>query len=135
MTLTLQTVCRKDEKLLQSKNFEHSKYPETNNYMSCHFVLYSRTCLERAQPGHEIITGTFPRCVAGARGRGRCCTITLLHMNRLNIYRAYGYVPLRFGGTSLGEWEHNRLNKTESAIFVSLMCSLPSEDLHSELIL
>ena len=29
----------------------------------------------------------------------------------------------------------NRLNKTESAIFVSLMCSLLSEDLHSELIL
>ena len=28
----------------------------------------------------------------------------------------------------------NRLNKTESAIFVSLMCSLLSEDLHSELI-
>ena len=22
-------------------------------------------------------------------------------------YRGYGYVPLRFGGTSLGEWEHN----------------------------
>ena len=29
----------------------------------------------------------------------------------------------------------NRLNKTGSAIFVSLMCSLLSEDLHSELIL
>ena len=29
----------------------------------------------------------------------------------------------------------NRLNKTESAIFVSLMCSLLSEDMHSELIL
>ena len=26
-------------------------------------------------------------------------------------------------------------NKTESAIFVSLICSLPPEDLHSELIL
>ena len=37
------------------------------------------------------------------------CTITLLHMNRLS--------------------------KTESAIFVSLMCSLLLEDLHSELIL
>ena len=46
---------------------------------------------------------------AGARGRGQCCTITLLHMNRLN--------------------------KTESAIFVSLMCSLLPKDLHSELIL
>ena len=22
-------------------------------------------------------------------------------------YHGYGYVPLRFGGTSLGEWEHN----------------------------
>ena len=22
-------------------------------------------------------------------------------------YRGYGYVPLRTGGTSLGEWEHN----------------------------
>ena len=22
-------------------------------------------------------------------------------------HRDYGYVPLRFGGTSLGEWEHN----------------------------
>ena len=29
----------------------------------------------------------------------------------------------------------NRLNKTESAIFVSLMCFLPREDLHSEVIL
>ena len=22
-------------------------------------------------------------------------------------YRGYGYVPLRFGGTALGEWEHS----------------------------
>ena len=29
----------------------------------------------------------------------------------------------------------NRLNKTESAIVVSLMCSLLTRDLHSELIL
>ena len=29
----------------------------------------------------------------------------------------------------------NRLNKTESAIFVSLVCSLLPEDYHSELIL
>ena len=29
----------------------------------------------------------------------------------------------------------NSLNETESAIFVSLMCFLPPEDLHSELIL
>ena len=29
----------------------------------------------------------------------------------------------------------NRLNYTDSAIFVSLMCSLLPEDLHSELIL
>ena len=29
----------------------------------------------------------------------------------------------------------NRLNKTESAIFVSLMCSLLPKDLHSELIM
>ena len=28
----------------------------------------------------------------------------------------------------------NRLNKTESAIFISLMCSLHPEDLHSDLI-
>ena len=42
-------------------------------------------------------------------GREQCCTITLLHMNRLN--------------------------KTESAIFGSLMCSLLPEDLHSELLL
>ena len=40
---------------------------------------------------------------AGARGCGQCCTITLLHINRLN--------------------------KTESAIFVSLMCSLLPQDL------
>ena len=26
-------------------------------------------------------------------------------------YRGYGYVPLRFGGTSLGKWEHNNNNK------------------------
>ena len=45
----------------------------------------------------------------GARGREQCCTLTLLHMNRLN--------------------------KTESAIFVSLICSLLPEDLYSELIL
>ena len=43
-----------------------------------------------------------------ARGHGQCCTITLLHMKRLN--------------------------KTESAVFVSLMCCLLPEDLHSELI-
>ena len=42
-------------------------------------------------------------------GRGQCCTITFLHMNRLN--------------------------KTESAILVALMCSLLPENLHSELIL
>ena len=41
-------------------------------------------------------------------GHRQCCTITLLHMNRLN--------------------------KTESAVFVSLMCCLLPEDLHSELI-
>ena len=41
-------------------------------------------------------------------GRGQCCTITLLYINRLN--------------------------ETEFAIFVSLMCSLPPKDLHSELI-
>ena len=29
----------------------------------------------------------------------------------------------------------NRLNKAESAIFVSVMCSLLPEDLHSELII
>ena len=43
----------------------------------------------------------------GEGGRRQSCTITLLHMNRLN--------------------------KTESAIFVSLMYSLLPEDLHSEL--
>ena len=41
-------------------------------------------------------------------GREQCCTIILLHMNRLN--------------------------KTESAIFVSLICSLLTKDLHSEII-
>ena len=41
--------------------------------------------------------------------RGQCCTITLLHLNRLV--------------------------KTESAIFVSFMCSLLPDDLYSELIL
>ena len=46
---------------------------------------------------------------AAARGRGQCNTITFLHMNRLN--------------------------QTESAIFVSLNCSLLPKDLHSELIL
>ena len=39
---------------------------------------------------------------------GQCCTIILLHISRLN--------------------------KNESAIFVSLMCSLLPKDLHSELI-
>ena len=43
------------------------------------------------------------------RGHGQSCTISLLHMNRLN--------------------------ETESAIFVSLMCSVLPENLHSELIL
>ena len=38
----------------------------------------------------------------------QCCTITLLHINSLN--------------------------KTESAIFISLICSLVPEDLHSKLI-
>ena len=42
------------------------------------------------------------------RGHGQCCTITLLHMNRLI--------------------------KTESAIFIPLMCSLLPEDLLSEFI-
>ena len=45
----------------------------------------------------------------GARAVLQCCTITLLQMNRLN--------------------------KTVSAIFVSLVCSLLPEELHSELIL
>ena len=44
----------------------------------------------------------------GGGARGQCCKITFLYMNRLN--------------------------KTEYAIFVSLMCSLLPEDLHSELI-
>ena len=44
-----------------------------------------------------------------SRGRGQCCIITLLHMNRLN--------------------------KTRSAIFISLMSSLLPEDLHSEHVL
>ena len=43
---------------------------------------------------------------AGSRGRGQCCIFTLLHTSRLN--------------------------KTESAIFVTLMCSLLPED-HSDL--
>ena len=43
----------------------------------------------------------------GGGGRGQHCINTLLHINRLY--------------------------KTESAIFVSLMCSLLPEDLHSEL--
>ena len=47
--------------------------------------------------------------LAGASGRGQCCIIKLLHMNRLS--------------------------KTEPAIFVSLMCSLLPKDLSSELIL
>ena len=46
---------------------------------------------------------------AGARGRGHCCTITLLHINGLN--------------------------QTNSAILISLTSSLLKEDLHSELIL
>ena len=41
-------------------------------------------------------------------GRGQCCTITLLHVNRLN--------------------------KTDSAIFVSMMCCLFPEEFHSEFI-
>ena len=45
----------------------------------------------------------------GGPGGGQCCNITLLLMNRLN--------------------------KTESVIFVHLMVSLLPEDLHSELIL
>ena len=44
--------------------------------------------------------------IYNARGRGQCCSITLLHMNRIN--------------------------KTESANFASLVCSLLPEDLHSE---
>ena len=46
--------------------------------------------------------------LAGVGGHGQCCTITLLHMNRLN--------------------------KIESAIFDSLMCFLLPRDLQSELI-
>ena len=54
------------------------------------------------------------RCLGagGGGGRvdgGRCCSILFLHMNRLN--------------------------KTESALFVSLMLSLFPKDLHSDLIL
>ena len=28
-------------------------------------------------------------------------------------YRGYGYVPLRFGGTSLGNWEHNKQDMSQ----------------------
>ena len=38
-------------------------------------------------------------------------------------------------GSATSLLDMNRLNETESAIFVSLMCSLLPEDLHSELIL
>ena len=47
---------------------------------------------------------TYTSAEGGARGLGQFCAITLLHMNRLN--------------------------KTESVIFVSLICSLVLEDLH-----
>ena len=68
---------------------------------------------------HVILLLTFGRCILSqlenrlplkpVLGAGQCCTITLLHMNRLN--------------------------KTESAIIVPLMRSLLPEDLHSEFIL
>ena len=32
----------------------------------------------------RLILSQFENRVAGARGRGQCCTITILHMNRLN---------------------------------------------------
>ena len=60
----------------------------------------------------EFILSQFEKkssAEAGARGCGQCCTITLLHMNRLN--------------------------KTKSAIFVFLMCSLLPDDLHSDFFL
>ena len=56
-----------------------------------------------------LILSQFENRVPLKRGRGQSCTITLLRMNRLN--------------------------KTESAIFFSLMCYLLPEDLHSELTL
>ena len=58
-------------------------------------------------PWNKIVHLHVKYLKIGTRGCGQCCTITLLHMNRLN--------------------------KTESAIFVSLMCSLLPEDLYSEL--
>ena len=39
------------------------------------------------------------------------------------------------GGVGITLLHINKLNKTKSAIFVSLMCSLLPEDLHSKLIL
>ena len=61
--------------------------------------------------GIGLILSQFENRVllVGSKGRGQCCTITLLHMNRLN--------------------------KTESAIFVFLMYFLLPKDLYSELFL
>ena len=98
-------------------------------------------------------------------GHGQCCTTSLQHMNRLSrmsllfrffdvflasrgssfrtyfifttagIWRLYNVSPCIIIVQNIYFLHINRLNKTESAIFVSLMCSLLPENLHSELIL
>ena len=71
-----------------------------------YFLVFGIIGLHLSQFKNRVLL----KLVLGRReGREQCCTITLLHMNRLN--------------------------KTESAIFVSLMCSLLPKNLHSELIL
>ena len=55
----------------------------------------------------QDITSGLSSAEADSKVRGQCCTITLLLLHM------------------------NRLNKTESVIFVSLMCSLLPTDLHS----
>ena len=57
----------------------------------------------------QIKTSEKPKASSFQSGRGQCFTITLLHMNRLS--------------------------KTESSFFASLICSLLPEDLYSKLIL
>ena len=70
-----------------------------------YFLVLLDHCLILSQFKNRILQ----KPVHGGWGRGQFSTITLLHMNRLN--------------------------KTESVIFVSLIRSLLPEDLYSELIL
>ena len=62
---------------------------------------------------------------------GKSCSFGFPCVSFVKVYCMYASFTLCFGGWNVGFLHMYRLNKTESAIFISLICLLLPEDLHS----